>query len=40
MGLIKVLPEQKKRKRVKRGESKVASEETVAPPTPIQTETP
>ena len=40
MGLIKVLPEQKKRKRVKRGESKVASEETVATPTPKQTETP
>lgn len=40
MGLIKVLPEQKKRKRVKRGGSKVASEETVATPTPKQTETP
>lgn len=40
MGLIKVLPEQKKRKRVKRGESKVASEGTVATPTPKQTETP
>ena len=40
MGLIKVLPEQKKRKRAKRGESKVASEETVATPTPKQTETP
>ena len=40
MGLIKVLPEQKKRKRVKRGESKVASEETVATPTPKKTETP
>ena len=40
MGLIKVLPEQKKRKRVKRGGSKVASEETVATPTPKQTGTP
>lgn len=40
MGLIKVLPEQKKRKRVKRGGSKVASEEKVATPTPKQTETP
>lgn len=40
MGLIKVLPEQRKRKRVKRGGSKVASEEKVATSTPKQTETP
>lgn len=40
MGLIKVLPEQKKRKRVKRGGSKVASEEKVAISTPNQKTTP
>lgn len=40
MGLIKVLPEQKKRKRVKRGGSKVASEEKVATSTPSQKTTP